>query len=246
MSSTHNQVIKLQKATLQTIKDKIAEHVGDLPTDLKRFQQDYQEATASFSAISTRDELTTKISDAKIVLCGDFHTLNQAQRVHLRLLRDQLSLGRRIILGVEVIPASEQKNLDRFLDGSLSEKNFLKEIQYKRIWGFPWEHYRPIFQFAKEHNIPMFGLNTTSTRSGAHPSLFARDNFVAKKIAALSRENEDALLFVTFGDMHLAPNHIPNKLDKALGKEKRKVLVIFQNSEALYWQLAEQRLADKS
>ncbi len=245
MASTRNQVVKLQKATLRTIKDRIFEHIGELPNDLKRFQADYHKATATYSAISTRDELTKRICDANIVLCGDFHTLNQAQRVHLRLLRDQLKKNRQIVLGVEVIPASEQDNLDRFMAGTLTEKAFLKAIDYKRIWGFPWEHYRPIFEFAQKNQIPMFGLNTNTGKGGVHPTLSERDNFVAKKIATITKLQPNSLLFVTFGDMHLAPHHIPAKLDKALGKEERKTLVVYQNSEALYWQLAEQGLADK-
>src|SRR5690606_25502110 len=49
---------------------------------------------------------------------------------------------------------------------------------------------------------------------------------------------------VVFGDLHMAPGHLPAQVNATLaeGGFKRRFVTIYQNSETLYWQLVERHL----
>jgi uncharacterized iron-regulated protein len=47
--------------------------------------------------------------------------------------------------------------LDHWVRGALTLEEFLPV--YYGNWNFPWEYYRDIFLYAREHGIPLVGLN---------------------------------------------------------------------------------------
>ena len=62
-----------------------------------------------------------------------------------------------VAIGFEMFRRDSQPDLDRWVKGELSEKEFEK-IYYKN-WTYPWPLYKDIFLYAREHKIPMVGLN---------------------------------------------------------------------------------------
>ena len=70
----------------------------------------------------------------------------------------------------------------------------------------------------------------------------ARDRHAAAKIAEIRERHPDAVIFVLFGESHLAPGHLPRVLQKEM--PGAKILTVLQNVDALYWRAAGER-ADK-
>jgi hypothetical protein len=68
----------------------------------------------------------------------------------------------------------------------------------------------------------------------------ARDRHAAAKIAEIRERHPDAVIFVLFGESHLAPGHLPNALRDQIPGEK--VLTVLQNIDALYWRAAGERV----
>jgi hypothetical protein len=146
---------------------------------------------------------------------------------------------------MEMVYAQHQDAADEYIAGHIDDETFLKEIDYRQTWNFMWENYKVIFDFAREHNIRVLGINTAG-RSGRH-HLRERDVFSSAIIAEAAIENPDALVFVMDGDWHIASTHLPAQVRKRLDERgiKRRFLTVFQNSTPIYWQLAKCRLAHR-
>ena len=215
--------------------------LGESKGKLKSFEKAYEAEFAKSWKVSGRDELLQIMGRSKLILMGDFHALQQSQKAHLRILKAQNAA--KISVAVECIESRHQKHLDRFLQGKLSEKDFLKTIEWKKAWGFPWEYYRPLFRWAQKHKVRVFGLNVLA-QGKKQQSLVQRDHFAAQKIAEISKLHPQDSIFVIYGDLHLAGPHLPAALKKTSLKNVPPVIV-FQNSEKIYFQMLEKELEDK-
>ena len=228
----------MQRQILTTIRADVRKAMGPQSRDIRRYYEAYKREFRCNMRHSSKEDLLKQCLKAQIILMGDYHTFAQSQKAALRLLRELLASDPGITLGFEMVPSQYQAELNAYLAGKLSEPDFLDRINYKSNWGFAWEHFKPLFDFAREHRLKILGLNFDSDR------LDIRDAHAAEIIAKFAVKNPKRRLFVLYGDLHLARGHIPKFLKSELREAgvKRKILTIFQNSESLYWKLAESRL----
>jgi len=236
------QLLELQRATFARLEEDLRTHRHRESKEVRQFRQRYQKEISRYRKISNRTELTKQVLRSDIVYCGDFHTLRQAQRTPIRILRTVLEMGRRVVLALEMIPRSGQEAANKYVKGEIEEAQLLDEISYRTRWGFEWEHYRQLFDLARAHEIPLVALNTDIDEG---IPLRARDDLAADLITEASLSSPESMIFCLYGDLHVAEAHIPRKVDLRLKKHKmqRKTLIIFQNSEPIYWQLAQKGLA---
>ena len=93
----------------------------------------------------------------RIVLVGEHHGNTQHHMAQLAVIRALHEAGLRVAVGLEMFRRESQPALDQWISGELAEKEFEK-IYYDN-WNFPWQAYREIYRYAREHRIPMIGLN---------------------------------------------------------------------------------------
>jgi hypothetical protein len=62
-------------------------------------------------------------------------------------------------LGMEMFTRKQQPALDRWVAGGLSEKAFLKEVNWAAGWKMDFALYRDLLTFARDRHIPIIGLN---------------------------------------------------------------------------------------
>ncbi|WP_413587542.1 ChaN family lipoprotein [Bdellovibrio sp. HCB274] len=228
--------IRIRKDLYLQMEKQVRHRLGEDTPELMRYHKTYQSEFTRKWQSAQQGELWDQIADSQVVLMGDFHALHQSQKAQLRVLRN-IPKNRPTVMAVEFFDAADQPKIDKFMQGKLSEKDFLKAIKWEVRWGFPWEHYRPILRYAQKHKIPVFGLNKSFAKRNA-TTLKSRDVFAGKRIAELTKLYPDSLIFVIYGDLHLAGAHIPAEIQKNLGKPfAKKVLSLFQNSDKLYFQL---------
>ncbi len=240
-SNDLNKWIRIRKDLYLQMERQVRHRLGQDTPELTRYHKVYDKEFLKKWQASDKEALWEQIAQSQVVLMGDFHALHQSQKAQVRILR-HLPKERKKILAVEFFEAADQDKIDQFLSGKLTEKDFLKAIKWQEKWGFPWEHYRPLLRWAQKHKISVCGLNKGYKKRNA-ASLKSRDIFAGKKIAELVRKNPDHLVFVIYGDLHLAGPHIPEEITKALGAPfAKKILSIFQNSERIYFQLLKQEL----
>lgn len=120
--------------------------------------------TAS-GALLTPADLPGKLADARLVLVGEEHVGMDAHRVELRVIEELQKAGRRVLVGLEMFEYPDQRWLDAWVDGKLTEEAFLPH--WYRDWGYNWLYYRDIFLFARDHHLRMYAINAPRAVVGA-------------------------------------------------------------------------------
>lgn len=105
-------------------------------------------------------QMMTALADARIVYVGETHDNPASHRLELAVLKamDERYPGR-MALGMEMFTPAQQKTLDRWVAGELSEKEFLKQSHWYDQWRMDFEYYQALLDFARERRIPVIGLN---------------------------------------------------------------------------------------
>jgi uncharacterized iron-regulated protein len=128
-------------------KDKDAPVVLDALTDTES------------GAILTPTELPPRLSGVRPLLVGEEHTVLDTHAVERRVIEELDRAGRRVAIGLEMFPYTQQAALDDWSAGRLSEDEFLKASGWYKHWGYNWGYYRDIFLYARDHRLRMFAVN---------------------------------------------------------------------------------------
>jgi len=108
----------------------------------------------------TPAQLAERLDGVRLVFFGEQHTSMDVHRAQLRLLEELQKTGRPVMIGLEMFPYTAQEGLDQWIGGLLTENGFLELGGWYESWGLPWGYYRDLFVFARDHAIPMIGVNT--------------------------------------------------------------------------------------
>ena len=227
--------IQAYRRTMRQIRQNLGSQAN---RGVTKYAREYNTHVRSFSRISSKAELVESILSSNIVFHGDYHPLKQSQRSILRVLRE-IGSKRPVVLCLEMFYAVDQLYVDQFMAGKIPEKEFLKNIDYEKKWGFRWEHWVPIFELCRAHGILVVGINADF--EGKSDALRRRDSFAARIITRTFLKNSDALVYVVCGDYHIAPVHLPAKVERLLSllDAQAVITIVYQNVEALYWKLAQ-------
>ena len=227
-----------RKQILKSIKQRVTKILGNPGLELQFYAKQYDREIRRSWKVSSKQKLVNKINTSDIVFGADFHAHAQAQRTHLRILRS-LSTQRKITLALECFESRDQKIIDLYMNGKISEKKFLNKISWNKKWGFSWQHYKPLLQLAKDREYKVIGLNKYYAYTNRH-TLANREQHAANILAENVKTSEGELVYVIFGELHLSNKHLPTKFEKAL-KRKVSATVIFQNVEKIYFDLIKKK-----
>lgn len=207
---------------------------------MRTYTRRYERELARKWAISDKSEILEAIARARVVFGGDFHALGPAQRTHLKILRT-LPDDRDVILGLECFSIGHQKWLDQFAAGAISVEDLRSKTKWETTWGFPWENYRPLFELAKKRGWRLIALNSSGGRGAPSArQLESREGAAADRLAKVFARQPESLLYVIFGDLHLAKGHLPRLLRDRAGAFES--VTIHLNSEKIYLALAKKGL----
>jgi uncharacterized iron-regulated protein len=102
-------------------------------------------------------DIVKDLRQSRLVFVGELHTTQSHHHAQLQTIRALRKAGTPVAIGLEMFRREGQPDLDRWVQGELSEKEF-EQIYYKN-WNYPYHLYKDIFLYAREHKIPMVGLN---------------------------------------------------------------------------------------
>ena len=178
--------------------------------------------------------LITAMGNSHFTLYGDFHTHRQSQKGLIRILRSYRTYypEREIVLGLEMFKSKDQKYIDQYLEGEITETQLLDKTNYRKDWGFPWRNYKLVLDFAQDFNIKVFGVNTDNS---GKDNLETRDRFCAKVLQDIHKKHPDKLVICLIGEYHLANAHLPRYLAEG-GSDPAKCLRILLNVDRYYFQ----------
>ena len=107
--------------------------------------------------IITLSEALPSLIKNRIILVGERHSEKVHHQNQLRTIRAVFESGVSLAVGFEMFQSENQEHLDEWVSGKMNLKEFKKV--YFENWNFPWDLYRPIFEYARKNRIPMVGLN---------------------------------------------------------------------------------------
>ena len=103
-------------------------------------------------------DAVSEMNSSKIIFIGEHHDNPHHHINQLQIIRELHELAERpMAIGLEMFATGDQEILDRWVAGQLQPTEFIKA--YYRNWGLPWALYRDIFLYARDHQIPLVGLN---------------------------------------------------------------------------------------
>ena len=117
------------------------------------------EWTVPGAGSSAAPDMLARAARARVVLLGESHDSIDHHRWELQTVAALSALRPRLVLGFEMFPRAVQGTLDRWVAGSLSEEEFLKAVDWPKIWGYDAGFYLPLFHLARLNRMPMLALN---------------------------------------------------------------------------------------
>ncbi len=133
---------------------------AEMPYPLSRTPEVGEILHLPTGTLVTEAQMLQMATDTRIVYVGETHDNPASHRLQLALLKAMAErYPGKVALGMEMLTPAQQKVLDRWVAGELSEKEFLKESDWYTVWRHDYELYRELFEFARDHAIPVIGLN---------------------------------------------------------------------------------------
>ena len=95
----------------------------------------------------------------RFVFLGEQHATAAHQQMEADVVQALDAAKRQVVVGMEMFTRPKQDVLDQWSAGSLTEDQFLEQSDWKGQWGYDYKFYRPVFEVAKGHHLPIVGLN---------------------------------------------------------------------------------------
>ncbi len=99
------------------------------------------------------------LASRQVVVLGESHDSFEHHRWQLQTLAALYARRPDLVIGFEMFPRRVQPVLDRWVKGELSEKDFLEQSEWAKVWNYDPALYLPLFHFARMNRIPMLALN---------------------------------------------------------------------------------------
>jgi len=241
MSSTANLRSRRSAAQLHALAGVEREIRAQDSHNRRKYLREFNEAFRNYDSVLDAQQIQSALHSADVVLIGDYHALPAAQRYAASLTEQRALAGDRpVVLGVETIFARDQHILDEWWRREIDESELRQRIRFDLDWGYDWTPFYELLVTARDHAEAVYGLDCMPREDLR--KIGARDRHAAAKIAEIRQRHPEAVIFVLFGESHLAPEHLPRVLHQQM--PGAKTLTILQNIDALYWRAAGER-ADK-
>ena len=105
------------------------------------------------------EQVFKRLERSRIVLLGESHTSMAHHRWQQYMLSALHSRNTNMVVGLEMMPRSKQTVLDAWSMGKLTEKEFLEQSEWQKVWGYDAGFYLPLLHFARLNRLPTIALN---------------------------------------------------------------------------------------
>ena len=227
------EIVALHQAIYRRNKRRINDSVTGYSPNFRRYERSYARAVTHYQQRTSLNELERVLHRSNIVYVGDYHTLSQAQRSFLRLLR-RLPSDRPVTIALEFVQGRYQRAIDAYMADQIDEAVFLQHIRHAEDWLLGgWPSFREIFALAKGRGHRIVGIDSAAYK-GAQ-SLQMRDKYAARRIVQAWRAHPNHTIMVLTGELHIAPRHLPQRVQETLPHQTElRSLIIYQNCEKIY------------
>jgi len=140
---------------------------------------------------------------ARIVHVGETHNSMPMHEIQYQVIRALYAKDRHLAIGLEMVPVTLQETLNRWTAGIMTKEEFIREIRWYVTWNFNFGYYEKIFDFAREHRLPIYALNApreviTKIRMRGWDSLSAEEKALFPGVPDVSNEDHRTLIRTVF------------------------------------------------
>lgn len=145
-------------------------------------------------------ETLAAIASARIIYLGETHDQVADHQAQLQIIRNLVDQGKSVAISLEMFQRPFQPILDQYLAGEIDLEQLHLQSEYDKRWGFPWELYSPILEYAKAEGLPLIAANTPQevTRKVARQGLASLAGDELKWIPPLDEINVKSQDYRTF------------------------------------------------
>lgn len=166
-------------------------------------------SAASGGAISF-DRMIAELKGIRIIYVGETHDSLPMHDVEFKVLEALYAQDRDLGVGLEMLPVACQKTLNRWSLGLLTKEEFIREVGWYVHWNFNFGFYEKIFDFAREHRLPVYALNApreviTKIRMRGWDALTAEEKAYFPGAPDLTNQDHRALIRAVFETADLPP-----------------------------------------
>ncbi|MCP4745189.1 MAG: ChaN family lipoprotein [Desulfobacteraceae bacterium] len=108
------------------------------------------------------EELVAQLHQTDIIYIGEQHTNIHHHEIQLAVIKALQEKGLCLSLGMEMFDRTYQQKLDQWVSGNWDWQTFLKQVHWYANWRYDDSLYEGILKYAREHRIPIIGLNIAS------------------------------------------------------------------------------------
>jgi uncharacterized iron-regulated protein len=105
------------------------------------------------------DQMIRDMRTSRFVHVGETHNSLPMHEIQYQVIRALYAQDRNLAICLEMLPVTVQETLNRWSSGLLTKDEFIREVRWYVNWNFNFGFYEKIFEFAKEHRIPIYALN---------------------------------------------------------------------------------------
>jgi uncharacterized iron-regulated protein len=107
-------------------------------------------------------QLANSFDGTRIIYVGEVHSNRESHELEFQVLKEFYKRnGNNIAVGLEMFKKPHQDILDKWTRGEISEKELLYSTDWDYEWGYDYNHYKDIMDFARNNKIPLVALNVT-------------------------------------------------------------------------------------
>ena len=108
------------------------------------------------------DKIVTELSKNRAIYLGESHDSLADHLLQLRIIQTLHKQGRKVTLAMEMFPVSSHEALDDYvLYKKIDEAEFLRDSHWFDVWRYDFRLFRPIFNYCRQNNIPVHGINVS-------------------------------------------------------------------------------------
>lgn len=156
------------------------------------------------------DRMIAEMRASRFVHVGETHDSLPMHDIQFRVLEALYAQDRHLAVGMEMLPVSVQETLNKWSAGVLTKEEFIREVRWYVNWNFNFEYYEKIFDFAKEHRLPVYALNIpreiiTRIRMRGWDALSDEEKALIPAAPDLSHQDHRTLIRTIFESADLPP-----------------------------------------
>jgi uncharacterized iron-regulated protein len=118
-------------------------------------------------------EIVERLKPVSVVYLGETHDRDLDRQQQLAILQTLFQHKPQLAIGLEMFQRPAQPLIDLYLAGKITAAQLRQQTEFDKRWGYKWESYAPLLEFAKANRLPLIALNTPTeiTRKAAKQGL---------------------------------------------------------------------------